>query len=83
VDLGKIIRIAHYSEKTTVSYPQQQFHVLKHSIATHLLDAGADVAFVKDWLRHSNIQNTMIYTHIVSTTRDEKARSLFMKLPKF
>ena len=34
----------------------------KHSIATHLLDAGADLAFVKDWLGHANIQNTTILT---------------------
>ena len=26
-----------------------------------LLDAGADLAFVKDWLGHANIQNTTIY----------------------
>ena len=39
-----------------------KFHCLRHSIATHLLDAGADVAFVRDWLGHSNIQNTMGYS---------------------
>ena len=39
-----------------------KFHCLRHSIATHLLDAGADVAFVRDWLGHSNIQNTMVYS---------------------
>jgi type 1 fimbriae regulatory protein FimB len=37
---------------------KRKFHCLKHSIATHLLDAGADLAFVKDWLGHANIQNT-------------------------
>ena len=54
-----------------------KFHSLRHSIATHLLDAGADVAFVRDWLGHSNIQNTMVYAQLTTTTRDQAARSLF------
>jgi site-specific recombinase XerD len=62
---------------------KQHFHVLRHSIATHLLDAGADVLFVKDWLGHSNIQNTMIYTHLTTATREAKARNYFGKLPRF
>jgi site-specific recombinase XerD len=37
---------------------KRKFHCLKHSIATHLLDAGTDLAFVKDWLGHANISNT-------------------------
>ncbi len=54
-----------------------KFHVLKHSIATHLLDAGADLSFVKDWLGHANIQNTTIYARLTTTTRDEQARRVF------
>jgi len=39
---------------------KRKFHCLKHSIATHVLAAGADLAFVKDWLGHANIPNTTI-----------------------
>jgi site-specific recombinase XerD len=56
---------------------KQKFHILKHSIATHLLDAGADLSFVKDWLGHANIQNTRIYARVTTGTRDSKARQLF------
>ncbi len=54
-----------------------KFHCLKHSIATHLLDAGADLAFVKDWLGHANIQNTTIYARLTTATLDAQARTIF------
>jgi len=50
---------------------------LKHSIATHLLDAGADLAFVKDWLGHANIQSTTIYARLTTATLDSTARKVF------
>jgi site-specific recombinase XerD len=66
-----------YAAAAGLPEDKQQFHILKHSIATHLLDAGADLSFVKDWLGHANIQNTTIYARPTSTTRDAKARQLF------
>ena len=72
-----------YGQRAELPEHKRHFHVRKHSIATHLLCAGADVRFVQDWLGHANIQNTMVYTHLVSTARDQKARAPFMKLPRF
>lgn len=78
------VQIKGYGKKAKIPADKCHFHVLKHSIATHLLDKGeAELRFVQDWLGHANIQNTVIYASLVSTTRERKAREHFFKLPKF
>ena len=67
----------HYGAAAGLPAEKRTFHILKHSIATHLLDAGADLAFVRDWLGHANIQNTLIYARVTTVKRDAEARRLF------
>ncbi len=64
-------------------HPEAHVYTLRHCYATHMLEAGVNIRQLRDYLGHTSIKTTLIYTHLteLSETRTQATiQSLYQTL---
>lgn len=77
--LKKYVVIA-YQKKPAVAIPVVSCHVLRHSKAMHLLQAGVNLVYIRDFLGHESIQTTEIYARTDSKQKREAIEKAYVNV---
>lgn len=73
------------TDDITLQQKNVRLHVLRHSIATHLLQNGMELEKIARFLGHSSLESTQIYTHLVNNEEGQKAlpQQRYSNIPQF
>lgn len=69
--LLRLKSLQHQTENLDLIEKEIGLHTLRHSIATHLLQAGMKLEYIARFLGHSSLESTQIYTHLAGVEGDQ------------
>lgn len=68
---NRLKAIVQATNNKTIAEKGITLHILRHSIATHLLQQNVPLESIKTFLGHSSLESTQIYTHLLKTIENE------------
>jgi integrase/recombinase XerD len=68
---NRLKAIVQATNNKTIAEKGITLHILRHSIATHLLQKEVPLESIKTFLGHSSLESTQIYTHLLKSIQDE------------
>ena len=69
---NRLKAIVRATNNKTIAEKHITLHILRHSIATHLLQKNVPLESIKTFLGHSSLESTQIYTHLLKTLQHEE-----------
>jgi len=71
LSIGNVQRFCKRAVRAAGISKKASMHTLRHSYATHLLEAGVNIRLIQQYLGHSSLQTTMVYLHLTTASQEQ------------
>ena len=75
--------LQHRTDNIELQQKNIRLHVLRHSIATHLLQNGMSLEKIGRFLGHTSLESTQVYTHLVEAEEGRVIPQPYKNIPKY